>query len=203
MGFSALRQIARLHATPCSLLVGWGSDLWVSKNRRPLFQKGIEPFARFLSRKNRLRAVGLRAAISAHQRSTSASRSASATTALISPICAGRRTEFELLDLPRCSALDGAEFDRAGDLELRQAPTAKLDDLIRRDAAFVGWLQFDECTGHLAPTLHSFQQVCNGGTLFMWADMIAVPRLGRAGIDDSTNACLRSPPPKGAGLSRE
>src|SRR6202163_3580151 len=32
-------------------------------------------------------AVGLRAAISAHQRSTSASRSASATTALINPIC--------------------------------------------------------------------------------------------------------------------
>ena len=36
-----------------------------------------------------------------------------------------------------------------------------------------------------------------GGTLFMWADTIAVPRPGRAGIDDSTNACLRSPPPKG------
>jgi AcrR family transcriptional regulator len=31
----------------------------------------------------------------------------------------------------------------------------------------------------------------------MWADTIAVPRPGRAGIDASTNACLRSPPPKG------
>src|SRR5258705_8093926 len=67
----------------------------------------------------------------------------------------GRRrgAKFELLNLPGCGALDGAEFDCARDFELRHASTAKLDDLIRRDAAFVGWLQLDECTGHLAPTL--------------------------------------------------